>query len=293
MAAFTTYAWLNAPTTAQKGSLIDNFNNPLSDIDTFYHTSVNADAITPISPGIEARFLAEDEIFQYQDYWEFWAMSKKSPSYKQLAASSIYQGDLNTSLLNLPDPYNILNTLEQQQYSSAQELLQQTTSLIQQRNQIPVYYTMPNYSNSPQPLTINNVDASNVGGVFRQSGSYTLYDPYNPTYKYMGTTNEIYENFYNRNPYIYIDDANPNIAEKVTILLHEYGHAVEAQSLFTKYLYDGEIHRLVPSTEVISTLYGIRSAEILAPIIGPEAAAELMAQQIVLNRWIVTGQVLP
>jgi hypothetical protein len=75
-------------------------------------------------------------------------------------------------------------------------------------------------------------------------------------------------------------------------LLHEAGHGEEYfSSPRTIVVSPEEQHVGVPTTEYISTLYGIRASEILAPLIGPEAAAELMLKQVIQNRWITTGSI--
>lgn len=244
--------------------------------------------------------LAKQKLRKNKDTWIKYAQSEwTNAGYQRQSASGIYDidKDIDIWLTNIPDSQGILGKVQvlAQKEKNAQSLLDKTITLLQGTN-IQIVKVLPTSAGGPSKVTLPNgtFDYNPLGseknlGVFSNHTIRFIDDEKHVLLAQSGSA--ISDPNFNRKPILFLNSATNDPAASFKTLLHEYGHSEEQlhSKLFTYTNNQGKIISGQPDTEFISTLYGIRAGELLEPIIGAEAASELILKQLLLNQWITIG----
>jgi len=267
-----------------------------------------------LTPQEQSLWLAKADIVENWNYYQTYGPPSRwtNVGYQPNAAVELYQpSTINQALDNVPDPLGIIRNLEQQSASGATpaELLANSKSFINDKGIITIetppqtgqwWVEAPNgqgvywSEGLSQPLSNSTtfgiyrgqneavgISAEGTKFVFPSNSSIQL--PYTP---YQGDAILL-----NRQA---LDALGPS--KELQTLIHEGGHAVES-SFLPKVLSNfwGKNHAGewvveqelgAAATEYISTLYGIKAAQALAPT-NINMAIDTMTNQLLLNTNIV------
>lgn len=269
-----------------------------------------------LTPQEQSLWLTKADIAENWNYYQTYGAPSRwtNPGYKPNSALELYQPQtIDQALDNIPDPLGIISNLEKQanQGMSPAEIVSNSKNYIS-NNGITIIDKPPQngtwWAEAPGGTGVNWIDKLNLP-VTNNNYNSGLYVGPNSSYAYSveGTKIGFPRTSNISMPYTpYSGDAillNRNVldelgsAKELQTLIHESGHAVESSFLpqvtsnfWSRNPTTGEwyIEQAVGSatTEYISTLYGIKAAQALAPT-SINMAVDTMTNQLLLNTNIV------
>ncbi len=237
-----------------------------------------------LTPAEEALWRAEQELSNYKTYYNNKAENWRNIGYVQGSARLIYpnQPPIRDNLNHIPDPYSILSKIENLQQSGASiETLNSELEIALEEAGIKIVPL--NYSDIKEGtrgyasggfLPIRSWDSIDIGNQEVSTGFILQFPTSRPDFAPTPLTINI--------------DQNLTPVEKFVTLLHETGHQAETYGTpyFTYPYSASESVTGQPSTEFISTLYGIKAAQMVAYNNMNQAVTEI-TRQLLLNRWVI------
>lgn len=258
-----------------------------------------------LTPPEQALWLAKQELGAYDWYYETRALTRwTNVGYQPGVAKPIYGSpSIEEALANIDDPTGIINYMDDlaQNNLSTRRLLTEVNQYIENSG-VPIIsggnspptttgrYVMADNTEFYWPFHDNNtfgVYRGNNYGQFMDADGVRWNATYNPDYNFSPP-----DYTPTQDPVILLNqDAITSQNKNLQTTVHEFGHHVEQinpQIIQISPNQNNNLSTLVPSTEYLSSLYGIRASQWLSYTEGVETAAQHLLPQLMLNQW-VTG----
>ncbi|MDD2482979.1 MAG: hypothetical protein PHE32_03380 [Candidatus Shapirobacteria bacterium] len=192
---------------------------------------------------------------------------------------------------NIPDPYKIFPKIEsiisESKKSSNLEIITKISETITNNTDTPVIIEpFQDYPKLYSQLKNGNIYSHLNSGMKDILGIHQ--DRYSSTPEILSDIEKqgLSEKIDHKNPaghIIMINELKIDDPSVIKTSMHELGHIVEKEYLLKE---DSQ------NTEVISSLYGIKTGLLMAEI-DPQKSADMILNQIILYNWILTGTTAP
>jgi hypothetical protein len=258
---------------------------------------------TNLSPQEQALWIARHDLAENATYWaDRSAKNWTNISYQPNSANSVYQTNgmnLDQRLANIPNPGNntLLEDLKRlaNTGTTTDELFASAKNAVS-NNGVIILDTPPPadaYGQIVMPDgTITYFPTSpKIYGQY--SGPFTgkAMSDQGALFAFPTDPNSMPGITFNQDSKIFLTPAIPDSTKGISTLMHEYGHLVETELMPTMpATFHGVTELAHPSTEYVSSLYGIAAGQLIAPT-SINNAVDVMIPNILLNELITSGQI--